>query len=645
VFDSARKTDLNLASGGGVTGARGSDGKIIPVTGAGYDLPIVNAEHFNVNIRNYTERFHYTMVPLHFGEGSTLDEVINDGIAKLSKRHLVKWSDVQADRQRLRDLIAAKNGAPLTPTEVGNAILEVPYMNCSDMHKSKVLSCNWFDRGPDYYEITRTKLENYWNYYIVTHFRRGRASFSGSSAINSAYGNFVEVSDFFKQWVLFFYGRAANNQQSLDRYSFDVQFQDYWTMAVLDGINQHLSVMNVPPAGYFMYRNFTTPIPDAQGNPLTCTSDETCPFGLCNIAAGQTTGQCRIGPRWDLVSEGDDFDSLNAQGKQQLKDYYSNTNYFSPAASGFGELPRGQGRRMYSRYDFKSGYGFFSRMLEAGHYNDQFGAMFAAIDYQALLYSVDYQSDSNRYNIPYYTIFKDELSKTFGALWGANEDLIRPAVYLRKDEAGVVIPESLALVQRRFVPGEKYVKDFAYPFNSIDRVQQCSATRTTDCFDSRQKAGPVNISMTWTSRIYALYLGEAAFKVNFDLDYSKANQVYRLGGKEQITVAPGYHTVEVEDIVTGQRYAAIEKDGTVYPYSTPALRLIRETQDYLTMVLDPATCPLPGTLRIYGCMSTADRNNPVAIEIQRKNWLESYKYNIRDLDLMRGFYSVFGTAF
>ena len=55
--------------------------------------------------------------------------------------------------------------------------------------------------------------------------------------------------------------------------------------------------------------------------------------------------------------------------------------------------------------------------------------------------------------------------------------------------------------------------------------------------------------------------------------------------------------------------------------------------------------PLPGTLRIYGCMSVADRNNPVAIEIQRKNWLESYKYNVRDLDLMRGFYSVFGTTF
>src|SRR5207302_49902 len=133
----------------------------------------------------------------------------------------------------------------------------------------------------------------------------------------------------------------------------------------------------------------------------------TCPFGLC------TSGQCRIGPRWDNISEGVDFDALNDDGKTQLRNYYSDTRYRNPAASAFGELPRGIGRRMYSRYDFKSGYGFFQRMLEAGHYFDQFGAMFAAIDYRTLLYQVDYTSDNNRYNIPYYLIFKDELTKTF----------------------------------------------------------------------------------------------------------------------------------------------------------------------------------------------------------------------------------------
>lgn len=637
VFDELRATPKTF---------NGSDGKTITVTGAAYDLPLINAQHYNVNNRNYTEQFHYSMVPFHFGDGATIEEVLTSGLARMKQRHLVKWSEAEAARKRVRDELEKKNGAPITEAEMQalNPVWEVPYANCSDPHKAKVLSCNWFDRGPDYYEITRTKLENYWNYYILSHFRRGRANFSGFSSFYSAYSLFVDVSDVYKQWVLFMYGKPAANQQVLTQYNFDPQFQDFWTMAVLDGINQHLNVMSVPPAGFFMYRNFTTPIPGGDGRPITCTNDETCPYGLCS------GGECRIGPRWDLISEGDDYDTLNAQGRQVLKDYYSSgTRFGASAASGFADLPRGLGRRMYSRYDFKSGYGFFSRMLEAGHYNDQAGAMFAAIDYQTLLYDVDYQSDANRFRIPYYTVFKDELTKTFGALWGANEDLIRPFAYLKLDEAGHVMAEQMGLAQRRFVAGEAYVKDFKYPYELIDRPVQCTATRTTDCFkvsgQDDQKAAPINISMTWTARIYALWLGEAAFRVNFDLDYPKANQVYKLGGGEQITVAPGYHTVEVEDILTGSRYAAIEKDGTVYPYSTPALRVVRETGDYLEMVRNPAQCPLPGTLRIYGCMSAADANNPVQIEIQRKNWLESYKYNLRDLDLMRGFYRVFGTAF
>jgi len=31
------------------------------------------------------------MVPLHFGEGGTIDEVIDDGLKKMSQRHLVRW--------------------------------------------------------------------------------------------------------------------------------------------------------------------------------------------------------------------------------------------------------------------------------------------------------------------------------------------------------------------------------------------------------------------------------------------------------------------------------------------------------------------------------------------------------------------------
>ena len=629
VFEAARPETIKV---------RGSDGAEVSLEGAGLDVPLFNAQHYNVNIRQFTERYHYSTVPLRFAsaatsgvlEGQPLTNAIEDGIKKLKARKLMKWSDVQVGRDRLRAIM--ESGGTPSDQDLKNTPLEVPYMYCADPHKSKVLSCNWFDRGPDYFEITRTYLEDYWNYYLSNHFRRDRAFFSDGNAVNSAYGTFSNVSDVYKHWVFNFYGdpnASTQQQQSREKtpsYKFDATFQDYWTMAVIDGINQHLNVMAVPPAGFYMFRNFTTPTGG------TCAKDSDCGRGVCTGASGPTMGQCTLGARWDVISEGDDFDSLNAAGRAQLASYYGDTNRFQPPASEFADLPRGLGRRMYSRYDYKSGYGFFDRLLEVGHYNDQFGAMFAAIDSNAQFFSTDVQSDFNRYQIPYYLAFRPELTNVFGALWANNEDLLRPTMYLQVDDANKVIPNSGLTIQKQFVDGRDIIQGFNYP----------AATPT---FLSNQKAAPANIQVTWTSRIYALYLGLAGFSVNYDLDYAKANFIFKIGNGEQVTAPAGQHLVIVEDISTGTKYAALEADGAANPYSTPALRMIRQAQDYLEVVRNPAICPLPGTLSAFACVPASDTNNPVALAQFRDNYLQVFQNQVRDIDLMRGFYSVFGRSF
>ena len=88
---------------------------------------------------------------------------------------------------------------------------------------------------------------------------------------------------------------------------------------------------------------------------------------------------------------------------------------------------------MYSRYDYKSGFGFFYRMLEAGHYNDQVGAMFAAVIPDIDIQGVDITADQDRYNIPYYLVFRDEFQSTFSSLWANDEDKIRPTAYKTVD--------------------------------------------------------------------------------------------------------------------------------------------------------------------------------------------------------------------
>ncbi len=76
------------------------------ITGAAVDLPLVNVTHTNPNVRNYTERFHYSTVPLHFGEGRrpTSTTVINDGIEKLKNRKLDEVDEEvrKRDNERVR---------------------------------------------------------------------------------------------------------------------------------------------------------------------------------------------------------------------------------------------------------------------------------------------------------------------------------------------------------------------------------------------------------------------------------------------------------------------------------------------------------------------------------------------------------------
>jgi Met-zincin len=605
VFDQARRASQAFP---------GSDGAMMTISGAGADLPMVNATHLNPNVRNYTERFHYTTVPLHFGVGGDLTTVINDGILKLRKRSLAKYSDVLADEDRVRAALAADPGLIDDPDRamgvLGAPRLRVPYMFCSDESADgPVLSCNRFDRGPDYYEMVRTKLEDYWNYYVDTHFRRDAAFFSGSGALNRTYGTFSFVSNSYKHWVYEFLKQATPSQQQQTQYKIDPMLQDTWTLAVLDGVNQHLNVMSVPPDGMFMFRN------------LRNTS-----------------------PRWDLVTQGQDFDYLNPVGRQAIEDLYS-SRY---GALDFVVLPRGLGRRMYSRYDYKSGYNFFTRMLEAGHYNDQVGAMFAAVSARTEFQGVDQTADSTRYNIPYYLVFRNEFQNTFSALWSQDEDKIRPILYKTIDNANQV-QDNANLFWRVYVRGDDLFSGFNYPKALPGQCapgQNPGGTNPPACFLPAQNAAPANIQLTWTSRIYSLYLGMALFRVNYDLDYAKANQIFKVGGGEAFTVAAGYHTVEVQDPVNGQRYVAIEKDGAA-ANATGAVKMISIARDYLSMVNAPATCPLPDYLfyQGYACLAADQANNPSIIQDRKKYWTELFQDSIRDLDLQRGMYSLYGMAF
>ncbi len=372
--------------------------------------------------------------------------------------------------------------------------------------------------------------------------------------MNSAFSTFGAVANSYKHWVHEFFGRASTTSENVPTYTVDPMIQDYWTMAVLDGVNTQLNVMSVPSFGLMALRNFPAD-----------------------------------GPVWSSVSDGIQFDMLNDQGIARVEAYYKVS--VNPPATDFLILPRGEGRAMYSSYDYKSGFNFWYRMLEAGHYNDQIGAMFAAVMPFTEFLGVDSSADANRYNINYYTIFKPEMTANFGSLWAANEQVIRPLMYRKLNDVGQ--PSDVPQVSfNRWVDGATYIDQFSYP-----RKQEvaCGATMPQPAglhYTAEQNPGRRQHSAHLDQPHLRAVPGHGAVPHQLRPRLRQGQPGLPLGRWRSFHVAVGFHTVEVQDIDTGTRYLAYEKDGAA-ANSSPAIRLINQAREYLQVVENPTMCPMP----------------------------------------------------
>jgi len=592
----------------------GSDGKQVELTAAGLDIPVVNAQRKSQAIPSYLERVHYSTVPMRMGEGANLDEIIESGIARLkaSNRTLAKWADVKAAEAQLAARIDGKTS--ISAADVADVPLEVPYMFCTDDHVGYVLSCNRFDRGPDYFEMTRQWLEDYWNGYYFSHFRRDRYLFSADRAVNSAFNAFDSSALVYKHWVRQFFKQDYGNQQVLASYGVDPLLQDTWTMAALDGANELIKVMSVPPSGTYLYFD-----KDASGNSGKY-------FG-CQDPTTREQRSC-----WAAVDQGDEFrfkDEAGADVLGQIYQYYYGADYSQQFEWKRAWLGRGEGRRMYSRYDFRSGFGFFNRMVEVGHYYDQFGAMFAAVMPQAIFLDADDTADQRRYYIPYYLVFGDELSTSFGNIWSNNEADRAPTLSYALDANGTPNPRRLTVTHQNRIHGDKYVEGFTYPLTPPTPAPAAEPHSS-------------GIETTWSARIYSIYLGMALFNVNYDLDYAKQNQVFRVGSAEAFPLP-------VEQC---------DANGQNCTYACPDGALTCDTTNVLITVDDPSSGARYGAVKstapgarvtpaMAAILQTRNRwkDYEIAAPGDKTIYLEIFKDGVRDLDMMRGMYAVYGKVF
>jgi hypothetical protein len=571
--------------------------RIFTVRGAHVEMPVAHVEHYTPASTFYTDKYHYSTLPLHFADNNAnLEQMIDQGVARMKSRSFRPWREMagyyevleaavkdfnlsqsglaETDFVRARDIMTAatqklRQSGKLKPNE--QLPVEVPFMFCSDYEVGANLLCNRNDQGADVYEMTSKWLERFEVTYPWLNFRRGRLTYSPSAAASRKFGRFLgNVPNVYQQWLFNIHYLAKYYELSpeeMDKFYGlgDPIWQNYWTMAVVDSTNLLMQQLSIPQAGYH--------------GQLADGSWEYVPTGD------------QMNARLDPAAEGTLTNRLRGEG-------YNDVLY----------IPRGPGRSMYSLHD-TFGYDGFYRVNEAGHFWDVYAAILALITSETNFLGVDRGSDALRYSLPYYTTFNKELAGLFNAYWTENTPYFSGSVAKQADGTGYVMAPT-------YLRAEEYVPGFVYPPYPVTPI---------DGSGNPMVLKPVKPRVAWSARFYSELFSMAFFTANFNMEYANFNNVYRLGANDNLTPADGFEVVRFDDpFGGGYVYAAMQKLGDPNPPAAPFM--VRRASEW-------------GQKWAQAKASGARVDGLTAAQ-----WEEKVRESIRTMEMMRGMYDIFGRA-
>lgn len=223
-------------------------------------------------------------------------------------------------------------------------------------------------------------------------------------------------------------------------------------------------------------------------------------------------------------------------GALEWQSYTAET--FNPSAVVIG---KGEGRRVRSLFDANSGYFYFSRMLESGHFWDWLGALYVAIEPVARTVAVDTAADRQAFLVPFYLLFEDELTTLFNGQ----------------------ITDDLRGVGPRLING-KVVNPPAFTLGNGAGFDPATGTSTTapDFTDG----DPITVTANLTQERYAALYGVAFFNELYTQHFVDQSRVFKIGHKDQIEVTdPDYMLKTFTDPKTGITYGAIARRNGASP--------------------------------------------------------------------------------
>lgn len=196
------------------------------------------------NMQAFDDRFAPSQHPLENLHYTTFIEQLG-GPEAIKKRDVMRLPELEALREQ-------------NPVGSAGRPVENHYMFCSDEWAGSLISCSRWDLGADPLEIVQHTITNYYEYYPMTHFRRGRQSFNSFSAANRAVRSFETMPFVYQMW---FFDRYYGGDQTM---------KTYYQLAAFAGLNFLKDVATMPYYGAYQEQDgeyrLASLNPDAQGD-------------------------------------------------------------------------------------------------------------------------------------------------------------------------------------------------------------------------------------------------------------------------------------------------------------------------------------------------------------------------------------------
>ena len=188
-------------------------------------------------------------------------------------------------------------------------------------------------------------------------------------------------------------------------------------------------------------------------------------------------------------------------------------------------LGLGQGRHLYSTYDWESGYYFYERLKWVGTFYDKLLALDVLTNPETLFLGVESAESIDEWAISMYLTFPKEIQRLFAGIAADRFDMFAGVI---DEESGVYVPPD----------------PFAVPNG-----------------EASEGAGPVDPATSFTIQLYSLWYGMAWLNANYDNSFNDFAKIWLEGSGDGLSPVEPEKLIRFENPFNQRVYVSLPPSG------------------------------------------------------------------------------------